>query len=415
MNNKASAFFLIMVFSMTVVKASAPDTSRLNRVAPRIVFQQSIDKHVQADFYNGKILVLDFWATWCAPCIAGFPHFNELSEKYGGKDVVFAGITNEPLPVVDKFFARTKKELKAIKLIDTTRATMNAYNVLTPSLEIGIPYCVIIDKNNIVRWTGQTYELTDSIINKIIQQGQYSAMPGNVHRTVKPVSKPIASRAFFSFNVARPDTTKHNYEGDGETAFISNSNSVVELQSANKSLSDLIEQISGYSKSRFVTNNEVKLKQHMDISFNIGRDSTYFKDYKNKILENSSVKNFIISLLGEAFKFNAQMVTQRQSHYELIVTDTAKWHSFRSMSKHRSYDFDHFPMLEIVGFSLPGIITFIESNANIIITSQIKDNASYDVSLNANDIETLKKSLRFHGLGLIKSDSEVKLLNIDFN
>ena len=61
--------------------------------APDFELKDGAGRTVRLSDYKGKIVVLDFWATWCGPCKAEIPWLNELSRKYEAEGVVVLGIS----------------------------------------------------------------------------------------------------------------------------------------------------------------------------------------------------------------------------------------------------------------------------------------------------------------------------------
>lgn len=60
--------------------------------APDFELKATDGKMIKLSDYKGKIVIIDFWATWCPPCRKGIPDLVELQEKYG-KDLVIIGIS----------------------------------------------------------------------------------------------------------------------------------------------------------------------------------------------------------------------------------------------------------------------------------------------------------------------------------
>ncbi len=63
--------------------AAAPAAE--NPAPPCALTLNGADKPVSLDALRGQVLYVDFWASWCAPCLASFPFMNELQRSYGGR------------------------------------------------------------------------------------------------------------------------------------------------------------------------------------------------------------------------------------------------------------------------------------------------------------------------------------------
>ncbi len=109
-------------------------------------------KPVRLSDYTGKVILLDFWATWCPPCIKEIPHFNELSKEYGDKGLVVLGISadRDGVAAVEKFQKERFPIDYRVAMVD--QETFSTYQSYLPRNERGgIPFTFIIDREGVIR------------------------------------------------------------------------------------------------------------------------------------------------------------------------------------------------------------------------------------------------------------------------
>lgn len=168
-NETIAEQYLRMLSSIESRIASAKKLAELvGSPAPAIDAKYWVNgKDISVDNLDDKVVLLDFWAVWCGPCIATFPHLQEWNEEFGPKGLQIVGVTRkynyqwndeanrasradgevtdvEELAMLEKFLAH--HELQHPTIITPENSTMQQDYAVS-----GIPHAVLIDRKGVVR------------------------------------------------------------------------------------------------------------------------------------------------------------------------------------------------------------------------------------------------------------------------
>ncbi len=147
----AGAVLAVLVFGLSDAARDAPPAFRgamqsFQRVdppkpAPTISFTDRAEKALSLADFRGRIVLLNYWATWCGPCVEEMPALERLQAKHGGNEFQVAAISvdRQGLPVVDPFLDKIGIRQLPIYL-DRSGASMRAFAVR------GLPTTILLDR-----------------------------------------------------------------------------------------------------------------------------------------------------------------------------------------------------------------------------------------------------------------------------
>lgn len=155
---KAALAAIVTFTATTFVQAQ---TLRVGGSAPELKIDKWVKGEPVTEFQDGKVYVVEFWATWCGPCVQSIPHLTKLQEKYADKGLTIVGITsaetgNDFDQIVSKVesFAAEKKMGYTVAIENPKGERPTSVNYMQAANQRGIPAAFIVDGNQRIAYIG---------------------------------------------------------------------------------------------------------------------------------------------------------------------------------------------------------------------------------------------------------------------
>ena len=136
----------ILLFALILGLAgcySGTKPTRIGTAAPDFVVQDS-DRKVALHDYKGQIVVLNFWATWCGPCVQEMPSLVQMGDKLKDKNIKVIGVSIDVDEAAYKSFLQ-KHGITFLTVRDPEQKSSTLYGTT------GWPETFIIDRNGVLR------------------------------------------------------------------------------------------------------------------------------------------------------------------------------------------------------------------------------------------------------------------------
>ena len=133
----------------------------------------SVDEWLKGDpvtsFESGTVYLVEFWGTWCGPCIKNIPHLSDLQKKYASKGLVVIGVATHEFDgreKLDKFMKDRGDEMEYLVAYDTDLSMQKDWDTgKKEGDDFRLPVCFLVDRSGKVIFEGHP---SDEKLEKVI-------------------------------------------------------------------------------------------------------------------------------------------------------------------------------------------------------------------------------------------------------
>lgn len=384
---------LIIILMISIISCKKEnEIAEIGKQVPDYTFKNilnSKEEQISTRDLKGKIVILEFWATWCGPCIPAMRKLDSLQTEFKN-DLEVITISSENKERLEKFIKSTNTTLKIVS--DTSHLSNFKYKV--------IPHSIIIDKNGIVRAITNPENINKEVINKLISKNEISLdlkddfyiNPELKVKTIKSISNQNYRIELKGYDQKKRGGSKILKDTEGNINGIEMWNSTIPR--LYQTLFDIA------SPSRMIYKDSLN-----------EQDFPYKKEHQyNMTIEVSNKfqkkwRKIGIDFLNENFDVNAKIGIDTLSCYVLKnVDNTIK----KSTSNSSEYMFMG-TILNAKKIKMSQLAEYLENFTSIPVLDKTNLNGEYDIELEwqAEDPKTLHTELKKYGLKFEKSDKKL--------
>lgn len=163
------------------------------------------------EFEGDKVYIVEFWATWCGPCVAVIPHINDLYKKHKEAGLVVVGQNlGEDAATVSKFVkGMVGKMTYNVAVDDKSDGGWMGKNWLTAAGQNGIPCAFVVSKKGKIAYIGHPMSMKESLLEGLLAEpstktpGDPPAPAANAAPSAKAIE--LATRAQAEINAGKLD------------------------------------------------------------------------------------------------------------------------------------------------------------------------------------------------------------------
>lgn len=215
---KIKYYLLLVLCTIAInVYAQEEDASKFLNIgdtAPPLIVQKWIKGNPIPQFEKGQVYILEFWATWCKPCIAAMPHLSELASTYKDKLTVIAVNVYEDENVsvqqVQDFVNQMGNRMNYHVIMDDNNQMVDNWIYNFDEKYHGIPRSFVIDGDGKVAWIGRPSDL-NTVIKQVIDN-EWDLEEARLKRNEKRYLDSLTSETSYLFTSIRYNSQNQTHE-----------------------------------------------------------------------------------------------------------------------------------------------------------------------------------------------------------